>query len=93
MGPSLPVTGALADPTLELHDSNGATIAENDDWKIDSQTGQSQEAAIRATHLPPPPDDRESSIVARVPPGPHTAILRGKNGATGIALVEIYSLD
>lgn len=93
MGPSLAVAGALADPTLELHDSNGATIATNDDWKIDSQTGQSQEAAIRATRVPPPPDDRESSIVARVAPGAYTGILRGKNGTTGVALVEIYNLD
>ena len=92
-GPSLPVAGPLADPTLTLYDSNGATIALNDNWKIDGQTGESQEAAIRAAGLPPPPDDRESSIALTVAPGAYTAILRGKSDTTGVALVEVYDLE
>jgi hypothetical protein len=93
MGPSLPVAGALADPTLELRDSNGTIMATNDNWKIDSLTGESQEDAIRGAGVPAPPDERESSIAHLVAPGAYTAILRGKNGTTGIALVEIYNLD
>ena len=92
LGPSVPVPGPLGDPTLELHDVNGATIATNDNWKIDDQTGQSQEAAIRATTIPPT-NDLESALIATLAPGNYTAIVRGKNNTTGIGLVEVYDLQ
>ena len=88
IGPSLAAAGitqALADPTLELHDGNGVSIAFNDNWK------DSQQAEIEATGIPPS-DDRESAIVASLPPGPYTAILAGRSGSTGIGLVEVYNL-
>ena len=85
IGPSLPVIGALADPTLELHDGNGATIASNDNWRSD------QEDEISATGLAPI-NDAESAILTTLPPGPYTAILRGNSNTTGIALVEAYQL-
>ena len=88
IGPSLAAAGitqALADPTLELHDGNGVSIAFNDNWK------DSQQAEIEATGIPPS-DDRESAIVASLPPGPYTAVLAGRNGSTGIGLVEVYNL-
>jgi len=87
MGPSLLASGiidALADPTLELHDADGALVGANDNWK-------ENEAAIRATGLPPG-DDLESALVRTLPPGGYTAIVRGKNNTTGIGLVEIYNL-
>jgi phospholipase/lecithinase/hemolysin len=89
MGPSLASSGVvnpLLDPTLELHDGNGALIASNDNWKIP------QLQAVRAVNLAPP-DDRESAIVsAFLSPGNYTAIVRGKNNATGVALVEAYRI-
>ena len=94
LGPSLTGAGvqdALPDPVLELHDGNGATLATNDNWKINDQTQQSQESAIRATTIAPP-SDVESAIVATLSPGLYTAIVRGKNGTTGIGLVEVYNL-
>lgn len=87
IGPSLPVAGKLPDPTLELFDQNGVSIATNDNWR----TG-AQEAEIIGSTVPPK-NDLESAIVATLPPTPHTAIVRGKNGTTGVALVEVYSLD
>ena len=87
IGPSLPVPGKLADPILELHDSNGATLATNDNWR----TGR-QEAEIIASTVPPT-NDLESAIVSTLTPGPYTAIVRGVGGTTGVALVEVYSLD
>jgi large repetitive protein len=91
IGPSLPgVAGALADPTLELHQGS-TTLATNDNWKINDQTGQSQEADIQATTIPPA-NDLESAIVATLNPGAYTAILAGKNGGTGVGLVELYDL-
>lgn len=88
IGPELTAFGisnALLDTTLELRDGNGALIEANDDWKSDNQI------AITATGAPPT-DDRESAIVRTLVPGSYTALVRGKNNSTGIALVEIYGL-
>jgi len=97
IGPSLsvngaPVPGRLADPTLELHNASGTMIVTNDNWKINDQTGQSQEADVRATTVPPA-NDLESAIVATLPPDNYTAIVRGKTNTTGVGLVEVYNLQ
>ena len=86
IGPSLPLTDTLPDPTLELHDSNGAMIASDDNWK------DTQEAEIEATQLAPT-NDFESAIAATLTPGAYTAIVRGNNNTTGLALVEVYQLE
>jgi hypothetical protein len=86
IGPSLPVSNALADPVLELHNSNGAVIASNDNWK------DAQEQEIKATTIPPT-NDRESAIVKALPAGSYTAVVRGKGETTGVALVEVYNLQ
>ena len=87
IGPSLSVPGKLADPTLELRDGNGTLIQANDNWRSD------QQAEIIATGIPPS-NDLESAIVALLPAGGavSTAIVRGVNGTSGVALVEIYAL-
>ena len=90
IGPSLPVPGALPDPTLSLHFADGSVIT-NDNWKIDDATGESQESEVRATQLAPT-DDRESAIVTTLEPGEYTAVIEGKNDATGVALAEVYDL-
>jgi hypothetical protein len=89
IGPSLPngpSISPLQDPTLELHDVNGTALLFDDNWK------DSQQAEIQATGLAPS-DARESAMVALLPPGNYTAILRGKNNTTGLALVEAYNLQ
>lgn len=87
IGPSLSgVANALTDPTLELHDQNGAIVASNDNWK------GTQQSEIEATTIPPA-DDRESAIVQTLNAGAYTAIVRGKINATGVALVEAYNLQ
>ncbi len=94
LGPSLSnagVPGVLANPTLELHDVNGALIATNDNWKINDQTHQSQEVEVRRFALAPA-SDFESAIITTLVPGNYTAIVRGKSNTTGIALVETYNL-
>lgn len=88
MGPSLSdfgVTNALQDPTVELHDGNGAILAANDNWK------DSQQAEVEATNMTPH-NDLESALVATLMPGNYTAIVRGKNNTTGVGLVEVYNL-
>jgi hypothetical protein len=92
LGPSLPfTTDDLADPSLELHDSSGTLIDFNDDWKT-RPDGSSQEAEIEATTIPPS-NDLESALLESLVPGNYTAIVRGKNAAVGIALVEFYNLQ
>ena len=86
IGPSLPVAGALADPVIELHDSYGSVIGENDDWK------STQQAAIEATGVAPT-NEKESAIVLPLTPGSYTAIVRGNNNGTGVGLVEVYALQ
>ena len=87
IGPSLTVPGKLADPTLEVRDGNGSLIHANDNWRSD------QEAEIIATGIPPT-NDLESALIATLPAGEarYTATVRGVNGTTGVALVEIYAL-
>lgn len=94
LGPSLGavgVQGALTDTTLELH-QGANTLATNDNWKINDQNGQSQEATISATTIPPS-NDLESALVATLSPGNYTAVLAGKNQTVGIGVVEVYDLD
>ncbi len=88
LGPSLGasgVVGALQDPTLELRDSNGALLAFDDDWQ-DAQGG-----IISSTGLAPS-DDREAAIFAHLATGAYTAIVQGKDGTTGVGLVEAYNI-
>lgn len=90
LGPSLAaqgVSGALADPTLELHDSNGTTLSSNDNWKDAPNASD-----IQATGIPPT-NDAESAILQSLGPGAYTAILRGKSNSTGVGLVEVYALQ
>jgi sugar lactone lactonase YvrE len=88
LGPSLVssgVTDALTDPTLELRNSNADLIGSNDNWK------SLQEAELEATTIPPP-KDAESALLVNLPPGTYTVILAGKDGGTGVGLVEVYGL-
>ena len=88
MGPSLTqfgVPNALADPTLELRDQNGALIRADNNWQDDS----AQAALITAASLAPT-DPLESGIAATLAPGQYTALLAGLNSSTGVGLVEVY---
>ena len=90
IGPSLGAAGVanpLADPTLELHDSNGNLLQSNDDW----QAGPDAQAITSDGLAPTNP--KESALLATLNPGAYTAIVRGVNGATGIGLVEVYDLS
>ncbi|HKP03894.1 MAG TPA: kelch repeat-containing protein [Chthoniobacterales bacterium] len=90
VGPSVPVTGRLADSTLELRDASGTLLASNDNWKTHPD-GSSQQAEIEATGLQPA-NDLESALLQTFPAGNYTAIVRGVNNTTGTGLVEVYNL-
>jgi hypothetical protein len=88
IGPSLTafgVPGALANPTLELRDNNGALLLANNDWQDDP----AQAAELTAAGLAPT-NPLESGIAATLPPGSYTALLAGSNNGTGVGVVEVY---
>jgi hypothetical protein len=98
IGPELTrfgVPNALADPALDLHNSAGALIASNNNWQTTVIGGiitSDQVSAIQSSgHAPSDPS--ESAIIATLQPGNYTAIVRGVNNTTGVALVEVYDLQ
>jgi hypothetical protein len=98
IGPELTQYGVpdvLTNPTLELHDSTGALIASNDNWRHTVIGGIIMSDQVRdirnSGHAPT--DGRESAIIADLPPGNYTAIVRGVNDTMGVGLVEVYDLN
>ena len=98
IGPELTQYGipdALANPTLELRNQTGTLIARNDNWQTTILGGiitSNQVSDIQnSNHAPTAPS--ESAIIANLPPGNYTAIVRGVNNTTGVALVEAYDLN
>lgn len=91
IGPSSGLTGALADPVLELHDSTGATIASNDNWGNAANRQEIVDTGIA------PVSPNEAAILTTLPSDPnsvaYTAIVKGANNTTGLGLVEVYDLD
>jgi N-acetylneuraminic acid mutarotase len=98
IGPELTQYGiadALANPRLELHNGTGALIATNDNWQTTILGGiitSNQVSDIQNSGRAPTAAS-ESAIIADLQPGNYTAILRGVNKTTGVALVEAYDLD
>ena len=92
--PPYNIPNALANPTLELHDGMGALIAANDNWRTTIIGGIITASQVRDIFNSgyAPRDGRESAIIADLPPGNYTAIVRGVNDTTGVALVEVYDL-
>ena len=93
--PPYNIPDALANPSLELHDGMGALIASNDNWRTTIIggiiTSDQFRDILRSGYAPG--DRRESAIIAELPAGNYTAIVRGVNNTTGVALVEVYDLD
>jgi hypothetical protein len=92
LGPSLAappfsLSGTLSDPVLELYDGSGNLLASNDDW------GSGTQAAAVSSSGYQPPNAKEPAIIATLPSGNYTAIVRGANDSTGITLMDAYDLD
>lgn len=80
------VAGALQDPVLTLYDATGKELQVNDDWQA---SGSLSDLPIGLR----PTDPRESALALTLAPGAYTGIVRGKGGATGIGLVEVFRVD
>jgi len=92
VGPTLAnygVTGALADPQLELF-RRGVQWDHNDNWEGDARLESAFDAAGAAAW--PNPSSKDAALTALLPPGAYTAVVSGRNGASGVALAEVYEL-
>ncbi len=90
IGPSLGSAGVanpLANPLLELRDSNGDLVQSNDNWQDNPDAGTITDSGLA------PSDPMEAAVLATLNPGGYTALVSGVNGATGIGLVEVYDMS
>ncbi len=85
IGPSLPLSNSVADPSLEIHDATGAVVSGNDNWN----TYRDQMQALGLG----PWDEHESAFVAALAPGAYTAVVKNVNSLRGVGLVELYDLS
>jgi hypothetical protein len=84
----LNIPGKLADPTLELRDANGALVRANDNWRTGGQETEIMQSGVAPTN------DLESALIETLAANAaYTAIVRGVNDTTGIAVVEVYALQ
>ncbi|MSU47851.1 MAG: DUF1800 family protein [Opitutus sp.] len=81
------ITGALADPQLQLFNSSGVLVLANDNWSTDDLTTMNSVGAFALT-----PGSRDAALVATLSPGAYTAQISGVNNAVGVAIIEIYDV-
>jgi hypothetical protein len=82
LGPSLNLSGTLQDPVIDLYDSTGKLLAENNNWR--DETSNSSLGVLTPTN------NSESVLIRSLPAGAYTVTLRGNDGGMGVGLVEIY---
>ncbi|PYI77780.1 MAG: hypothetical protein DMF04_05440, partial [Verrucomicrobia bacterium] len=82
---SFGVSGPLLDPAIELRRGDGSLVMANDNWKV------AQQAEITGAGIAPS-NDKEAALIASLSAGNYTAIMTGKNGASGVGLAEVYDL-
>jgi hypothetical protein len=93
IGPSLAghgVTGAVPDPVLTVVDANNATVAVNDNWAAGGNSNQTAAVMARVGAFPLATDALDAALVSNLVPGGYSALVTGKVGATGVALMEAY---
>jgi hypothetical protein len=96
VGPALAdfgVAGALGNPTLSIVNGSGQTVAQNDNWEGDGNAAAITAASARLGAFQFKSGSFDSAVLTTLPPGNYSAVVSGVNGATGIALVEVYGAD
>lgn len=82
------LSGVLADPVLELFDAAGALVAANNDYEPATAAAFGGVGAFALA-----PGARDAALIATLQGGRnYTAQVRGANGTTGTALIEVYEL-
>jgi hypothetical protein len=98
VGPSLAnppfnLTGVLADPVLTVYNSAGTAIYTNDDWGSAADFPGVETAATRLGAFPLAKPSADAAGILNLAPSNYTVVVTGKNGATGVALAEVYEDD
>ncbi len=92
IGPTLEqfdVPGVLENPILELLNQQGEVIASNESWQ--GLTSIS-EAAATVGAFPLDPESEDAAMVVTLETGLYTMRIRGEDGTTGVALVELFAM-
>jgi hypothetical protein len=89
---SLGVGGVLEDPILTVNSGFNA-IATGDDWGDEVNVAEIVDANTNVAGSPLEDGSASAAVLVVLEPGPYTAIVRGKDGATGVALVEVFEVD
>lgn len=95
IGPALTgfgVTGALANPRLDLKNNAGTSVAVNDDWETSANAAEIRSAAVSVGAFALPPGSRDAAVLVTLAPGNYTALVEGAAGTSGVALVELYEV-
>lgn len=82
------VPGVLADPIVTINDANNTVVASNDKWSANTAATQTSVGAFPLTA-----NSEDAVVIVNLNPGAYTAVVSGKGGATGVALVEVYEVD
>jgi uncharacterized delta-60 repeat protein len=96
IGPSLTAfgtTGAMQDPLLTLTDSSGAYVAHNNDWGDAANPGDIIRAGLQLGVFALGTSSKDSALLVNFAPGTYTATISPADGATGVALLDIYQAD
>ncbi|MDB6170179.1 MAG: repeat protein [Verrucomicrobia bacterium] len=90
VGPKLAsfgVTGALADPYLEIFDSAGNKVGGNDNWDASLAISFVQAGAFALDA-----GSKDAALLITLPTGVYSAKLTGVGNGTGEGLVEVYEI-
>ena len=93
VGPTLEqllVPGSLADPTLTLKGSAGATLLTNNNWCDDGKMRQTMDTTLAAGAFPLPENSKDAVLVATLQPGTYTALVESADSQEGFTLLEAY---
>lgn len=92
---SLGVTGALADPVLQLIQTKGSArtvVRENDNWETGNDVALITAATTKAGAFPLTSGSKDAVLLLNLPPGTYNATVSGVGGTTGVGLVEVYEV-
>ena len=93
LGSAFNLPGFLADPVLSVYNSSGTLVYSNDDWTSANDVSGLASAGARLGAFTLGAASADAGGILTLSPGSYTAVVTGKNNATGLALVEVYEDD
>lgn len=91
------VAGSVADPMIEVYrrqpNNTDVKVLTQDNWGDDPNAEETAAVAEEVYAFPLAAGSKDAAVVATFDPGIYTVIVRGVNGATGSALVEVYYVE